>query len=152
MASEKILFDFSPLGEEIEQAILKRLLEVAWYDFIDNHIHVCVENQPRLTKFVSACLGNHVNTDTIMTTLLSPAMQPKHYEYMMLYNLMRVKSKYIRKVLKVANTNIYAYSRNPRQIMPYVMTHADMLIVLSFLAQTNFTIFDYQIFTRIKWH
>lgn len=132
-----------------EQTILKRLLCVALYDYINLHIDINISNQTKITKFLEVLLPDF-NIDYLIVWLLDESNAPTKFEYMLLYNQMRVESSYIRKKLKVANTNIFKWTK-PTDICLNILDNNTLLIIRNNLIRINWTKFDYNIFEKINF-
>lgn len=137
------------IPQQQEQVILKRLLCVALYDYTNLHIQVELENKESITKLLEVLLPNY-NVEHIVSWLLEPTNKPTKFEYMLLYNQMKVESVYIKDKLKVASTNIFKWNKST-DILMQLLDNDTLMIVRNILLKINWTKFNYKVFERINF-
>lgn len=137
------------IPQEQEQIILKRLLGVALYDYINLHTAIEIENTTTITKLLEVLIPNY-NVEHIVSWLLEPTNKPTKFEYMLLYNQMKVESAYVKDKLKVASTNIFRWNKST-DILMKVLDNDTLMLVRNVLLKINWTKFNYKIFERINF-
>lgn len=147
MSRTKQIYDIPSTGSEV--LILKRLLEVALYDYVDNHIEVNITNTKNIKNLLELTLIDF-NVDNLMNWILNVENKPTRFELMLLYNQMKVNTIYLRKKCKVLNSNIYSWKKEAT-IKQYTLDNDTLINILAGLIKINWTIFNYSMFKKIEW-
>lgn len=147
MSRTKQIYDIASTGSEV--LILKRLLEVALYDYVDNHIEVNITNTKNIKNLLELTLIDF-NVDNLMNWILNVENKPTRFELMLLYNQMKVNTIYLRKKCKVLNSNIYSWKKEAT-IKQYTLDNDTLINILAGLIKINWTIFNYSMFKKIEW-
>lgn len=147
MSKPKQIFNLDVIPEK--NTILKRLLEVALYDYVNNHISISTLHLSSIKALLEIIIPDY-NVDEIMIWLLTPEAKPTKFELVLVYNQMRVSTLYIRAKLKLNNSNINAYKKD-RLIRPNILSNETLINILAGVIKINWTVFNYNIFRKIEW-
>lgn len=133
------------------QSIMKRLLCVSLWDYINNYTPLVIDNTTTIRKMLNVLLPNY-NVDMILEWLLTPLNNPTKFELMLLYNQMKVPARYIVNRLKVNTTNINKWNQDTTIKIDKTLDEQTMLQVLKALIKITWSKYNFEIFKVIEWN
>ncbi len=152
MSLKRQTYDWSVNTPEEKQWVYKRMLCVAFYDYVDKHIPICKDNERQLNMFLEVFF-NDQNISVIPFTqwLLNPQHIPNTWELALMYSEMKIPSTYYRQLTKQKNSSILQFKGQKVFHCQYLLTPSQMIQVQVRLSNITWTKFDYSIFKLIQW-
>lgn len=143
------------------QFIYKRLLSIAIYEFIDNHLPISGTNDINLRSFIKIIFKS--NVDEILEFILNEKAKPNKYELLILYNQLQAPTFFIQRRVKVASTDFRklikydkegnVINKKDTQLQTTILSDTTLITCLTYLNTMELSNCDYSEFVEgIKWN
>ncbi len=152
MSLKRQTYDWSMNTPEEKQWVYKRMLCVAFYDYVNKHIPIKPDNEKQIKMFLEIFFNDpNISVIPFSQWLLNSQNKPNTWELALMYSEMKIPSTYYRKLTGQKNSSILQFKGQRIFHCQQLLTPSQMIQVQVRLNNITWTKFDYTIFHIIEW-
>lgn len=155
MPKKRYIIDTETTFGDSKVMVKQRLMEVAILDYISKLVNIKFNNRNKVRYAIETFLNDNDLVNVLLDLLYTPdekvneSVLPLHWERTLLYNVLEVKTDYIRKELNLKTTNILEYPEDKRSWVAPTLSLDVLRQITGDLMRVNFTLFNFSKLSKL---